>query len=229
MRVAVVPERADFVWSDPPQNNFIDNLLFSQLRQLRTNPATLADDHVFVRRAFLDAIGVLPTAVEAREFVADPCTDKRKQLIDRLLWRSEFADHWALKWADLLRVEEKVLDGKGVKVFHAWIRQQIADDVPVNTFVRNLVRAEGSTYKTPPPTIGGPIDRRPCVAKPRRGCSWESDFNVLSVTIILSIDGPKMTTIPGPRSSHNSTMKSSTTNAKTNLTRTDSTANRSSY
>lgn len=149
-RIAFVPERADFVWGEPPENNFIDRLLFAQLRQLKTNPSPLAADHVFIRRAYLDAVGVLPTAEEARAFVADPRTDKRKRLIDQLLWRSEFADHWALKWADLLRVEEKVLDDKGVEVFHAWIRRQIADDVPLNTFVRDLVRADGSTYKNPP-------------------------------------------------------------------------------
>ncbi len=150
VRVAFVPAKPDFVWSDPPENNEIDRLLFAQLRELRTNPAPLADDSVFVRRAFLDAIGVLPTAEEARAFVANPAEDKRGQLIDQLLWRAEFADHWALKWADVLRVEEKVLDGQGVEVFHAWIRQQIAADVPLDAFVRAMLRAQGSTYKNPP-------------------------------------------------------------------------------
>jgi len=150
VRVAFVPETADFAWSNPPENNVVDQRLFAQLRELRTNPAPLAEDHVFVRRAYLDAIGILPSAEEARAFVADRDEDKRRRLIDRLLWRSEFSDHWALKWADILRVEEKVLDRTGVDVFHAWIRQQIAADLPVDQFVRELLRAEGSTYKNPP-------------------------------------------------------------------------------
>jgi len=64
-RLAFVPARDDFVWSEPPANNFIDTLLYTKLRQLRINPSRLSDDHVFVRRAYLDAIGVLPTAAEA--------------------------------------------------------------------------------------------------------------------------------------------------------------------
>ncbi|MCH7727446.1 MAG: DUF1553 domain-containing protein [Planctomycetes bacterium] len=72
---------------------------------------------------------------------------KRTRLIDELLARPEFADHWALKWSDLLRNEEKVLDTKGVEVFHAWIRESIARGKPVDQFVRDLIMARGSTYK----------------------------------------------------------------------------------
>src|SRR6185503_11940751 len=106
----------------PPEHNYIDRLQFARLRALRVNPSPLAGDSVFLRRAFLDAIGQLPTADEARAFVLDERPDKREQLIDALMARPEFADHWALKWSDLLRNEEKVLDAKGVEVFHAWIR-----------------------------------------------------------------------------------------------------------
>ncbi|HKQ40273.1 MAG TPA: DUF1549 and DUF1553 domain-containing protein, partial [Verrucomicrobiae bacterium] len=103
----------------------------------------------FVRRAYLDVLGILPTAEEARAFVADKAKDKRAQLIDRLLERPEFPDFWALKWADLLRNEEKVLDRKGVQLFHRWIRQSIAEDKPLDQFVRELLSARGSTYAQP--------------------------------------------------------------------------------
>jgi hypothetical protein len=98
-----VPARPDFVWSDPPAANYIDEHIFAKLRSLRMNPSYLASDSAFVRRAYLDALGVLPTADEAREFVADQSPDKRPRLIDRLLERPEFAEHWALKWSDLLK------------------------------------------------------------------------------------------------------------------------------
>ena len=71
-------------------------------------------------------------------------------MIDALLERPEFADTWAIKWADLLKVEEKQLDKQGVKVFHAWIRKSIADNKPLNEFARELIEARGSTYKEPP-------------------------------------------------------------------------------
>src|SRR5207248_6379487 len=99
--------------------------------------------------AFRDAVGVLPTADEAREFLKDRRPDKRARLIDRLLDRPEFADFWALKWSDLLRNEEKALDPKGVQVFHHWIRRNIADGRPLNEFAREVIAGRGSTYSQP--------------------------------------------------------------------------------
>ena len=150
VRLAYVPARPDFVWSDPPAANYIDEHIFAKLRSLRVNPSYLADDSEFIRRAYLDALGVLPTADEAREFVADPSPDKRARLIDRLLTRPEFAEHWALKWSDLLKNEEKVVDPTGVKLFHEWIRDSFAQNKPLDRFVRELIAARGSTYENPP-------------------------------------------------------------------------------
>ncbi len=150
VQLAFIPARTDFEWSDPPANNYIDDLTFAKLRTLRVNPSKKCDDHVFVRRVYLDAIGMLPTADEARRFVADTRSNKRAELIDALLERTEFADLWALKWSDILRNEEKVLDPKGVEVFHAWIRDDILQGKPVDQFVRELILGEGSTYKIPP-------------------------------------------------------------------------------
>jgi hypothetical protein len=148
VRVAFVPTR-EFAWNNPPAHNWIDELVYRRLRELRINPSQLADDHVFVRRVYLDAIGVLPSAEEARGFVMDSRPDKRQRLIDTLLARPEFADAWALKWSDVLRNEEKVLDARGVDAFHGWIRESIASGKPIDQFVRELVRATGSTYENP--------------------------------------------------------------------------------
>src|SRR4029453_442386 len=97
-----------------------------------------------------DLLGILPTAEETREFLSDASTDKRARLIDRLLERPEFADFWALKWADLLRLEERALDRKGAAAFHRWIRESIAENKPLDVFARELVGARGSTYANPP-------------------------------------------------------------------------------
>jgi Protein of unknown function (DUF1549)/Protein of unknown function (DUF1553) len=150
VRIAFLPARPEFAWSEPPAANYIDELVHAKLRTLQMNPSALADDAAFVRRAYLDAIGLLPTADEARRFISDPSPEKRTRLIDDLLARPEFAEHWALKWADLLRNEEKVLDAKGVDAFYTWIRESIADGKPLNQFVRELVAARGSTYENPP-------------------------------------------------------------------------------
>jgi hypothetical protein len=150
VQLAFVPARPGFVWQQPPVSNYVDHHVFEKLRTLRMLPSPLSAHHVFIRRAYLDALGVLPTAEETHSFLNDQRPDKRARLIDRLLERPEFADFWALKWSDLLRNEEKVLDRKGVQAFHHWIRQCILDGKPLNEFARELVSARGSTYSHPP-------------------------------------------------------------------------------
>jgi hypothetical protein len=150
VRLAWVPQHKGFTWRDVPEANYVDHHVFAKLRALRMRPSDLCSDSVFLRRALLDTLGVLPTAEETRAFLADSDPAKRRRLIDRLLTRPEFADFWALKWSDLLRSEEKVLDRKGVTVFHGWVRRAIADGRPLNEFARDLLAARGSTYADPP-------------------------------------------------------------------------------
>ena len=149
VRLAFLPARPDFVWQAPPPANYIDEHIFERLKELKINPSPVCDDATFVRRAYLDALGILPTADEARVFVADPSADKRARLIDVLLNRPEFAEHWALKFSDVLRNEEKVLDPTGVDKFYEWIRDWIAAGRPLDHFARALVTGKGSTYENP--------------------------------------------------------------------------------
>lgn len=168
-RLALVPDRPGFVWSDPVPTNYIDEHVFSKLRRLRVNPSGLCDDPTFIRRVFLDIIGRLPTAEEARSFVADPAPDKREKLVSHLLQRPEYAEFWALKWSDLLRNEEKVLDHTGVEKFHAWMRDSIAQGKGLDQFVRDLLTARGSTYKNPAAnyyrSLRNPTDRSEATAQ----------------------------------------------------------------
>ena len=148
--IAFIEARPDFQWQEPTPQNEIDVHVFAKLKRLRINPSRLCSDSVFVRRAYLDCIGRLPSVDEAKRFVNDTSIGKRSRLVDSLLARPEFADFWALKWADVLRTEEKVLDTQGVKVFHGWIRDCIARGQPLDQFVRELVTATGSTFENPP-------------------------------------------------------------------------------
>jgi hypothetical protein len=149
VRLAFVPPRPNFTWKDVPENNYIDKLVFKKLKSLRINPSELCGDGEFIRRAYLDALGMLPTADETRRFLDDTRDDKRARLIETLLKRDEFADFWALKWADLLRNEEKALDSRGVRLFHGWIRRAMIDAKPLNEFARELVASRGSSYSHP--------------------------------------------------------------------------------
>jgi hypothetical protein len=150
VRLAFVPARPEFVWSKPAPKNFVDEHVFAKLERLRMNPSELCSDEVFVRRAFLDLLGQIPTGAEARSFVFDPSPSKRKRLIDDLLKRSEFADFWALKWSDLLRAEERIMDRKGIESLYRWIRQSIHEHKPMDQFAREIIAARGSTYRNPP-------------------------------------------------------------------------------
>jgi hypothetical protein len=131
------------------ENNFIDRLTFARLRKLNVVPSDLCDDATFLRRAYLDVIGTPPTASEARTFLADRRPDKRARLVDDLLRRPEFADYWALKWADLLRVDRAALGPKLARAYHKWIRDSLAGDVPWDAFARALVTAEGPLDEVP--------------------------------------------------------------------------------
>jgi hypothetical protein len=169
VRLAFLPNRPGFVPKSPPSVNFIDEQVFAKLRLLQMNPSEICDDTTFLRRASLDLLGIVPTATEARAFAQDQRLDKRQRLIDELLRRPEFADFWAIKWADLLRVEERTLDRKGTATFHAWIRESIATNKPLDQFARELITARGSTYEHPPANfyraMRDPITRAETVAQ----------------------------------------------------------------
>lgn len=139
-------ELAPEVFADAERENFIDDLVLEKLQELNIPPSPPASDEVFIRRVFLDAIGVLPTPAEVREFLADASPDMRERLAEYLLTRPEFVDYWAYKWSDLLLVTGDQLRPKAVEAYYAWIRQQVEQNTPWDEFVREIVTAKGNTY-----------------------------------------------------------------------------------
>jgi hypothetical protein len=133
-----------------PENNFIDTLVFGKLRQLNIVASELADDAEYLRRVYLDVIGTLPTPAETRQFLGDNRPDKRALVVDELLQRPEFADYWALKWADLLRVDRQALGHKRAYAFYRWIQSSLAANKPFNQFAREILTAEGLPDETGP-------------------------------------------------------------------------------
>jgi hypothetical protein len=148
---AVIP-RSEKIEKYPElaSNNFIDPLVFAKLKKLNILPSELASDDEYLRRVYLDVIGTLPTAAEARRFLADPRPDRRARLVDELLARPEFADYWALKWADLLRVDRQALGHKRAYRYYQWIRTSIAENKPLDRFARELITAEGPLQEVGP-------------------------------------------------------------------------------
>ena len=136
----------------PPQNR-IDELVFARLKVLNIPPARLCSDGVFVRRAFLDATGTLPSATEAQTFILDHNPAKRAALIDRLLARDEFADYFAMKWGDALRIKAEFpinLWPNAAQAYHRWIHAAIRDNRPWDKIATDLLTASGSNFEKPP-------------------------------------------------------------------------------
>ena len=136
----------------PAPEGRIDQLVFGDLHRLGIEPACLCSDAVFLRRAYLDVIGTLPTADEARAFLRDQDPNKRRALIDRLLARDEFADYWAMKWSDLLRVKAEFpinLWPNAAQAYYRWIHTSGKENRPYDQFVREMLTASGSNFRVP--------------------------------------------------------------------------------
>jgi hypothetical protein len=131
----------------------VDELIAAGLVSAGVPASEICSDNDFLRRVYLDVIGMLPTPDEARAFVADKDPLKRTKLIDRLLARDEFADYWAMQWGDLLRIKSEYpvrVWPKGVQAYHRWVRESIASAKPYDRFVREMLVSSGSNFRDGP-------------------------------------------------------------------------------
>jgi hypothetical protein len=146
--ISPLPNKVDArVFASAPRRNFIDGLVLKKLASLNIPPCGPCSDGEFIRRAYLDAAGILPTPAEVRKFMTDESLDKRDKLIDALLKRSEFIDYWAYKWSDLLLVSTRRLQQPAMWAFYQFIRQSVADNKPWDRFARQILTANGSTLR----------------------------------------------------------------------------------
>ena len=136
-------------FEDRPGAGTVDQLVNRNLRNLNLNPSPLVEDAGFLRRIFLDVSGRLPTPAEARAFLGDPRPDKRAVLVDKLLESPEWADLWALKWSDLLRVDRRTLGFKDAHAYFQWIRSAMQANQRWDVFARDLIQAEGPLPENP--------------------------------------------------------------------------------
>jgi hypothetical protein len=133
------------VYTKFQRNNFIDDFVLAKLKALNIAPSSPASDHPFIHRAYVDAAGILPTAEDVENFLADKSPDKRKKLIDALLEREEFVDYWAYKWSDLLLVSSRRLRSNAMWAFYNWIRESVKENKPWNKFAGEIFTSSGNT------------------------------------------------------------------------------------
>jgi hypothetical protein len=130
--------------------NYVDENVARKWREMGLTPSEKCDDPTFIRRVYLDTIGILPPVEDVRAFLSSNDPDKRKKLIDAVLDRPEYVDYWTLKWGDTLRNNTDKLGPKGMWSFYNWLRTSFRDNKPMDVFVRDLITAQGSTYSVGP-------------------------------------------------------------------------------
>lgn len=149
--ILVIGDRTGYRWAGATELHEIDRLVDGKLRKIKALPAPLCDDAVFLRRVSIDLIGLPPTPAAARAFLNDPTPtqEKRRKLVDALLESPEYVDRWTNKWADLLDCSAKYLGDRGVRKFRNWIRFAVANNMPYDRFVRELLTASGDAFEYP--------------------------------------------------------------------------------
>ena len=191
-------EVANEVYEQTPKRNFIDELVTKQLRRLNLPPSPPAGDTEFLRRAYLDTIGTLPTADEVRNFLADASPEKRDTVIEALLSRKEFVDYWTYKWSDILLLNGALLRPEAVKAYYQWTHHRVEANTPWDQFAREVVTAQGSSFEN------GAQTSMPCIKIPRRcrrtSARHFSDYrsDVPSAITIRWRNGPTINTMRWP-------------------------------
>ena len=142
-RVGVVDEPPLKDYPVVPVHNFIDEALIRQWRQLNLVPSELSSGEEFVRRVYLDAIGLLPTPEERERFLQDPGEDKRSRLIDELLARPEYAAYWTNKFEDSLRNQQTTVKSRAQGAFRRYIYDFLNEDRPYDRVVLEMLTSVG--------------------------------------------------------------------------------------
>jgi hypothetical protein len=135
----------------PPSKNFVDDLVFANLKEIGIPPSPVCDDATYLRRITLDISGRLPTEEESRAFLANTAADKRDQVIDNLLSSPEYADFFANKWTAMLKNRrDDASDITSNFAFYAWVRDSLLANKPYDQMVRELLAATGTVIANPP-------------------------------------------------------------------------------
>jgi hypothetical protein len=150
----IIPSGLKYTQPQLPEFNYIDKYVHQKLHKLRIIPSEVCTDEIFIRRVYLDIVGLLPNEDELQTFLADPNPKKREALVDQLLERKDFTEIWVMKWAELLQIRTTGNNGndvtyKSALLWYEWLRGQIAANRPFNEIVRDLLSATGGSYDSP--------------------------------------------------------------------------------
>lgn len=158
-QVLVIPDKLQYERPKVAEVNYIDQLVNENLHKLRILPSGICTDEEFVRRAYIDVVGIYPPPDEIRTFLADQNPKKREVLIDNLTQRKEFTELWVMKWAELLQIRSGIAGNnnqppfyKNALLYYNWLAERIGKNIPLDDIVKELVSSTGGTSPTRPLT-----------------------------------------------------------------------------
>lgn len=144
------------VQAEPKSGNFdtqaaarkIDELVLAVLKENGVEPNPAINDETFVRRAYLDIIGRIPTIEESENFHGSTYERKREQLIRDLLESDGHMSHAYNFWADVLRINTGLGNNarQAEAAYQLWVKEAIEANKPYDEFVRELVGATGQIW-----------------------------------------------------------------------------------
>jgi Protein of unknown function (DUF1553)/Protein of unknown function (DUF1549) len=133
-------------------NNYIDEKVYNQLKQMNVVPSRLTTDAEFLRRVSLDLRGILPTDTEISKFIEDKAANKRNAIIGNYLESPEFVDVRTLRLSDMLRIHPRNIGGniqgeRGAALFTEFVRDAVAENMPYDQFVKKILTIRGNTVQ----------------------------------------------------------------------------------
>ncbi len=151
-QVLVIPDKLQYQKPAFPATNYVDEFVSAKLHKLRILPSELSEEQTFLRRAYLDIVGLLPSEEDYTKFLADTAPDKRTKLVDELLGRKEFTDMWVMKFSELLQIRTNATNQvsyKSTLLYFNWLKEKLANNVPFNEIVQEILCSNGGTFTSP--------------------------------------------------------------------------------
>jgi hypothetical protein len=146
----IVRPGTPYTFLEIPAYNYIDELVYDRWRDMHLAPSENCPDEVFLRRVFIDLVGLLPDPGQRQQFLNDDSPYKRQKLVDELLERDEFRDLWVMKWAEMLQIRTtNGVSPKGIQLYDRWLRDRVRSGATIDRIVREVIPASGGTFENP--------------------------------------------------------------------------------
>jgi hypothetical protein len=128
----------------------IDELMDASYKKHKVTPNPIASDELFIRRAYLDLAGTIPSYKQVRLFTANNDSEKKAKLVDLLLNGEGYSSNFYNYWADILRLKDNQLTNNVPgRPYCEWVKESLETNKPYDDFVYEMLTAEGKVWDNP--------------------------------------------------------------------------------